>query len=99
MKTKGQKGFAVVNIIVGVVLVMAGFFMFGQPDTGPGGFIALALGIAVLLTGAYTLKALRNEYQDAERIKKAIVWNTIGFVLSCIILFGSLLLPFIAPML
>ncbi len=35
MRTKGQKGFAIVNIIVGVYLVMAAFVMFGDPSVGP----------------------------------------------------------------
>lgn len=99
MKAKGQKGFAIVNIIVGVVLVFAGFFMFGQPDTGPGGFISLILGAAVLWIGAYALGKLRNHQQDEKRLKRAMTFNIIAFVFSCIVLAGCLVLPAIAPLL
>lgn len=99
MNTKGQKGFAIVNIVAGVILVMAGFVMFGQPDTGPGGILALLLGAAFWATGGYTLSVLRKYGDDEKRVKRCVVWNTAGFVLSCLVLLACTLLPIIAPLL
>ncbi|NLY10057.1 MAG: hypothetical protein GXZ11_09275 [Tissierellia bacterium] len=45
MKTKGQKGFSIVNIVTGVILTMSGVIMLRDPSTGIGGFIAIPLGI------------------------------------------------------
>ena len=60
MKTKGQKGFAIFNIIVGVILVMASFAMFGDPSVGPGGILSLAIGGAFWGVGAWALSILND---------------------------------------
>jgi hypothetical protein len=78
MKTKGQKGFAIVNIIVGVILVMAAFAMFGDPSVGPGGIISLALGGAFWSVGAWSLSTLKKHIDDEDRVKKACRWNRTG---------------------
>lgn len=98
MKTKGQKGFAILNIIIGVILTLAGFSMFGNPDVGPGGIISVLLGIALWIVGAYMLSTLRKHSDDAARVTKIARWNTVGFVISCVVLGACVALPIIAPM-
>ena len=93
MKTKGQKAFAIVNIIVGVVLVMASFAMFGDSSTIGGGLLALVIGGIFWGVGAYALNTLKKHAYDESRVKKACVANLICFILSCIVLFVCTALP------
>lgn len=60
MKTKGQKGFAIVNIIVGVILVMASFAMFGYTSVGSDGLLSIAIGGAFWGVGARALSTLKS---------------------------------------
>ena len=98
-KPKGQKGFAIVNIIVGVILVISGFAMFSDPSVGPGGIIAILIGAALWTVGAYAMKSYRQHPDDEPRIKKATRLNTICFVLSCVVLAMVTILPIVGPML
>lgn len=93
MKTKGQKAFAIVNIIVGVVLVMASFTLFGDSSTIGGGLLALVIGGIFWGVGAYALNTLKKHAYDETRVKKACVANLVCFVLSCIVLFSCTVLP------
>jgi uncharacterized membrane protein len=96
---KGQKGFAIVNIIVGVILTIAGFIMFSDPSVGPGGIISVTLGVAIWVIGACTLYAFKNSRDNESKIKRIRLMNTICFVLSCVVLGAVIVLPIIAPML
>lgn len=98
-KSKGQKGFSIVNIIMGVILVMAGFVMFSDPSVGPGGIIAVAIGMALWIIGAYALNTFKKYADDESRVKNLRRLNTICFVISCIILTMVTILPIIGPML
>jgi len=93
MKTRGQKAYAIVNIIVGVILVLASFGMFGDPSVGPGGLIALALGGALWGIGAYALNTLKKHADEEDRVKKTCRTNLISFILSCVILSACTVLP------
>lgn len=93
MKTKGQKGFAIVNIIVGVILVMASFAMFGDPSVGPGGIISLALGGVFWGIGAWVLSTLKEHVNDEARVKKACRWNLVCFIVSALVLAVCTVLP------
>ena len=97
--SKGQKGFAIVNIIVGVILVMAGFFMLTEPDVGPGGIISILLGAVFWGIGAYTLYIKKKCPEDLVRRKWVRPINTISFVLSCIVMAACIILPILAPLL
>ncbi len=96
MKTKGQKAFAIVNIIVGVILVVASFSMFGDPSVGPGGIISLVVGGVLWGVGAYALNTLKKHSYDEARVKKACVANLVCFVLSCVVLLACTVLPLLA---
>lgn len=96
---KGQKGFAIVNIVMGVILAISGFMMFSDPSTGIGGIIAVAIGIAIWVIGAYALSTYKKYLHDEERVKKAKRLNTICFVISCVVLAAVVILPIVAPML
>ena len=98
MKTRGQKGFAVVNIIVGVILVMASFAMFGDPSVGPGGIISLALGGAFWGVGAWALSTLKKHTDDEDRMKKAYRRNFVCFILSALVLATCTVLPLLASL-
>ena len=98
MKTNGQKGYAIVNIIIGVILVMASFTMFGDPSVGPGGFIAIVLGGVFWGIGAYALNTLKKHADDMERVKKVCRVNLICFIVSCVIMGACVILPIIAPL-
>ncbi|HML69592.1 hypothetical protein SDC9_204595 [bioreactor metagenome] len=93
MKTKGQKGFAIVNIIVGVILVMASFAMFGDPSVGPGGIISLALGGVFWGVGAWALSTFKKHMDDEARVKKARCWNLVCFIVSVLVLAVCTVLP------
>ncbi len=99
MKTKGQKGFAIVNVIVGVVLFLASFAMFSDPSTGPGGLISLLLGLLFGVCGWLTLRRLRTEYVPEKTMKATLVTNFVLFILSCIVLAACTILPIVGPML
>ena len=98
MKTKGQKGFAVFNIIVGVILVTASFAMFGDPSVGPGGIISLALGGAFWGVGAWALSTLKKHTDDEDRMKKACRPNFVCFILSALVLAVCTVLPLLASL-
>ena len=98
-KAKGQKGFAIVNIVMGVILVMASFAMFSDPSIGPVGITALAAGAALWGTGAYALGTLRKHSEDKARMKKSKRINTICFVISCILLAVCTIMPVAGTML
>jgi len=98
MKIKGQKGFAIVNIIVGVILVMASFAMFGDPSVGPGGIISLALGGAFWSVGAWALSTLKKHMDDEDRVKKACRWNLVCFIVSALVLAVCTVLPILGTM-
>jgi len=98
MKAKGQKGFAIVNIIVGVILVMASFAMFGDPSVGPGGILSLALGGVIWGIGAWALSTLKKHMDDEDRVKKACGWNLGCFIFSAIVLLACTLLPLLASL-
>ena len=99
MKIKGQGGFSVVNIIVGVILTMAGCFMFADPSTYPGPFIVLPIGIGILIVGAITLSKVRLYKLSGKVVAKGLLTtNLVLFVLSCIILVACVSLPVIAPL-
>ena len=98
MKTKGQKGYAIVNIIIGVIFVMASFAMFGDPSVGPGGFIAFVLGGVFWGIGAYALNTLKRHADDEVRVKKICRINFVCFIVSCVNMGACVILPIIAPL-
>ena len=98
MKTKGQKAYAIVNIVVGVILVMASFAMFGDPSTGAGGLLAIVIGGVFWGIGAYALNTLKKHSYDEARVKKACVANLVCFILSCIVLLACTVLPLLGSM-
>ncbi len=98
MKTKGQKGYAIVNIIIGVVLVMASFAMFGDPSVGPGGIITFVLGGVFWGIGAYALNTLKRHADDEARVKKVCRTNFVCFIVSCVIMGACVILPIVAPL-
>lgn len=98
MKTKGQKGYAIVNIIIGVVLVMASFAMFSDPSVGPGGIITFVLGGVFWGIGAYALNTLKRHSDDEARVKKVFRVNFVCFIVSCVIMGACVILPIIAPL-
>lgn len=98
-KSKGQKGFAIVNIIMGAILAIAGFVMLPDPSVGPGGMIAVAIGIAIWVIGAYALNTFKKRSDGETQVKKARLMNTICFVISCIVLAACTILPIVGPML
>ena len=93
MKTKGQNAYAIVNIVIGVILVLASFSMFGDESVGPGGLIALALGGVFWGIGAYALNTLKKHANDEARVRKACRANFICFIVSCVILGVCTILP------
>lgn len=97
MKTKGQKGFSIVNIIVGVILTIAGIIMFGQTDTYPGPFIVVPLGLLFWIWGAVTLRKLRAGQGEDGSLKTTLTVNLVLFVIGCVLLAACVLLPVIAP--
>ena len=92
---KPQKGFAIVNIVVGVILFLASFAMFSDPSTGPGGAISLVVGAAFWITGGVVLARLRG----GELSRGLAVWNAVVFGVSCLALAACVALPILAPML
>ena len=100
MKTKGQKGFSIVNIIVGVILTLSSFIMFADETTYPGPLIVLPLGLVILICGWLTLRKLTAARHSNTSVEKnMLVFNLVCFVLSCIILAAVIILPIIGPML
>ena len=100
MKAKGKKGFSIVNIILGVILTMAGFAMFADPSAFPGPLIAIPLGLFLWIFGAVMLRKLKRHKETNEEIKPALLTtNLVLFILSCIILAACTVLPIIGPML
>ena len=99
MKTKGQKGYAIVNIVIGVILVMASFAMFGDPSVGPGGLIAFVLGGVFWGIGAYALNTLKKHADETERVRKICRVNFMSFIVSCVIIGACVILPIIGPLL
>lgn len=98
MKTKGQKAFAIVNIVVGVILVLASFSMFGDSSIGAGALIATVIGGVLWGVGAYTLRTLKKYDYDENRVKKSCVANLVCFIVACVILFCCTVLPIVAPL-
>ena len=100
MKTKGQVGYSIVNIILGVILTIASFIMFADPDTYPGPLIALPIGLFLWIIGAITLRKVKKYKTEDEKFSpKLLIVNLILFILSCIILASVIILPIIGPML
>lgn len=99
MKIKGQNGFAIVNIILGVILTIASIIMFADLSTYPGPFIVLPIGIVLLVFGCIALKNLRINKQMGTEIPQGLLkTNFICFILSCVILAAVVSLPIIAPL-
>ena len=98
MNTNKQKGFAILNIVMGVILTLGSFAAFADPSTGAGGLIPLALGLTIWITGGKMLSTLRKFADDADRIRKNARLNTIFFIVSCVVLGACVTLPIIAPM-
>ena len=100
MNTKGQSGFSIVNIILGVILFIASIMLFAEPETFPAPLITLPLGLTFWIIGAVVMRKLRNYRQTGEEFnKKLLTINTVCFVLSCLILVACTVLPIIGPML
>ncbi len=97
MIVKGQKLYSIVNIVLGVILTLSAFMMFTQPDTFPGPLIVLPLGLLFWIMGASTLRRLRECEDVAKYYKKALTWNMVLFIFSCVILAAVVLLPILAP--
>ena len=99
MNTKGQKGFSIVNIIVGVILVLTSFLLFAEPETFPAPLITLPLGLGLWVIGAIVLAKLRKYQKMNEAFNKNLLTvNLVCFILSCLILSMCIVLPIIAPM-
>ena len=99
MKVKGQKGFSILNVIVGVILIFASVMMFMDPSTYPGPFIALPLGIVIFVCGFITMSKVRLLKLEGKPVTKSLLLvNRICFIVSCLILAACVLLPVFAPM-
>ncbi len=100
MRTTGQAGFSVVNIIVGVILTLSSIIMLTDPSTLPGPFFAFPLGVAWLIVGVMAMSKVRKARAAGQAVQSPLlVVNLVFFVLSCLILLASVLLPVIAPLL
>lgn len=95
---KHIKAFAIVNVIVGVVLLMAGVFLLFEEDTFPAPLITIPLGIVFWVVGGKTFRDTKMVGDDISRLGKLKIVNTVLFILGCIILAASLILPIVGPM-
>lgn len=95
VNTRGQKGFSILNIATGTVLVIAAFVMFSDSSTYPGPFIAIPVGLLFWIWGAKTFRKVKDGIyaHEANDVKKLLIVNTILFVISCLIWGGSILMP------
>jgi hypothetical protein len=98
IKIKGQKGFAIVNIIMGVILTFSSVIMFFEANA-IGGVISLVLGLTILITGFRSLRFFSGGASDEIAIKKVKRINTICFVVSCVLMAMVIILPIVGPML
>ncbi len=95
MNTKGQKGFAIFNIAIGVVVTMAGFISLSDPSVSPYNIIFIIIGAITWMCGANVLRKLKRVQEGEDiNIKMTLTMNKILFVASCLITLCSLTLPF-----
>jgi len=83
MKTKKiRAGFAIVNIIVGVILFLSSFTLFAQKVI-EGGLLTFFLGLILLIVGCIALYIRKREDENEAKVRVA---NTVCFVISVLIL-------------
>ena len=97
-KKKINAGFAILNVIMGVILFLSSFIMYSDKDIGAGiAFFVTVLGLLLLIIGWFALyyrrKSKENQDLDVRGIK---LTNTISFVLSVLILATVIILPVLA---
>ena len=93
MNAKGQKGFSVTNVVLGVILTLSGTIMLFDNTTYPGPFIALPLGIIWWISGASMMKKLRGNKADIG--KGSLVFNKVCFIIACVLFSMVIILPLI----
>lgn len=103
-----KKGFAIVNIIMGMILSISCGILFVEANV-IGGSITAVLGLTLLIVGSYALYFSRKQSPAEEpmqsdaigetRTKRVKLINTICFVVSCLLLAMVIILPIIGPML
>lgn len=94
MKPKGQMGFAIVNIIFGVIFTLSGIMMFKEPNAAIVGVIEVPIGLGFFIIGSKALKCLKNYNAGDKKSNTILKINMILFIISCVVL--VLLLIFIA---
>lgn len=90
-----NSGFAILNIIMGVILFISSITMCSSEGTGGGiTFLFTAVGLILWITGWYALhyrkKSKENQELDVRGIKLV---NTICFVISALLLAAVIILP------
>jgi len=97
-KKKIKAGFAILNIVMGVILFMSSFIMLSDKDVGAYGLISMIIGLTLWIVGAYALYIRRKSKADDELDFRNIkLINTICFVISVLILTTVIVLPIIGP--
>lgn len=100
-KPKIKKGYSILNIVMGVILLMTSFLiMFEDPDFVLPGFVMLLLSVTLFFVGTYSLnlstKAKKNEHIVISQTLIRV--NTVCFIISSAILLAVILLPIIASL-
>jgi len=98
-KSKIKKGFAIVNIFMGVVFIFTGVSMSAEQEA-TFGFLGLLLGLTLLIVGWVALNTRKREIREEvdateETVKVVKIINTICFVISILILMAAFLMIFL----
>lgn len=92
---KLKKGYAITNIVVGVVFFMSGIISLFDPAVGAYGLITISIGLFFWIVGAYGLSVQKKNPENESLLKKAKLLNMICFVISCLLLTICIALPII----
>jgi len=100
-KTKIKKGFAIVNIIMGVILTGSGLTSLEEKGVPSG--LLIFIGLLLLVVGWIALntrkRAMREEADATEGVVKVVkITNTVCFVISVLILSAVIILPVLASL-
>ena len=99
-KKKIKAGFAILNIVMGVILFLSSFIMYSDKDIGAGiAFLITVAGLTLWIIGGCALYYRKKSKEDQELDISGIrLANTICFVISALILVAVVALPIIAPL-
>ena len=94
-KKKINAGFAILNIIMGVILFMSSFMMYSDKDIGAGiAFLFTVIGLILWVIGGCALHYRKKSKEDQELDIRGIkLANTICFVISVLVLATVVILP------